>query len=577
MVLWSQTVVYTTAKASYEKNKASPSGTGGAMGSRAQVTRKRTKDTGGPEASPHTTKCRPVAKRLTAEHPGRRLTSSDCHNSQSANCTEPLMSDSSNDQGPGTTDGPGDQELDVIGASNVCQNPVEVSLFRHMSLKQAENFSWTRAISKIRTKAPTLFSIMNNFVVTRCSASKNKHKKGDAQYPGWCTAVAILLKERNRVLCGVQSNVSSVLFSTKLHKKTWTQLNHINVTLSYDAILKRVNEISKHHTKVMDEWLREGAFVKFLGDNVDKQCNACISPPASLPEFSPPSLMIEKVDCFLPSREDMKVVQSDMEVLVARILCDYIKDLRQLKKFVVIHIPHTCSDKMADKSEVIVLDVLHKNETKSSDMSISSPMLAIKEEDGERVIRCWKLYMLHFHAERKTKYAFEALRLQFQLATLQPYLVHQLTWGRFVNTHGGKGNMGANFTEFASTRAARAVSSLERLALGFERQTGIHPEATAHSRRTDAKDVQIVVEVVLKARILEVIDDRCHSKFPNFSSNPLHRFDRDRVIIWIKKKAKQHNKISDTLSINSADSVDEDEDEEDSAIVMDEINETDYS
>ena len=36
------------------------------------------------------------------------------------------------------------------------------------------------------------------------------------------------------------------------------------------------------------------------------------------------------------------------------------------------------------------------------------------------------------------------------------------------------GNMGANFTEFASTRAARAVSSLERLALGFERQTGIH-------------------------------------------------------------------------------------------------------
>ena len=105
------------------------------------------------------------------------------------------------------------------------------------------------------------------------------------------------------------------------------------------------------------------------------------------------------------------------------------------------------------------------------------------------------------------------------------------------------GNMGAKFTEFASTRAARAVPSLERLALGFERQTGIHPEATAHSRRSDAKDVQIVVQVVLKARILEVIDDRCHSKFPNFSSYPLHRFDRDRVIIWIKKKAKQHSKI----------------------------------
>ena len=34
--------------------------------------------------------------------------------------------------------------------------------------------------------------------------------------------------------------------------------------------------------------------------------------------------------------------------------------------------------------------------------------------------------MLHFHAERKTKYAIEALRLQFPFATLQPNLVHQL-------------------------------------------------------------------------------------------------------------------------------------------------------
>ena len=48
------------------------------MGSQAQVTRKRTKDTSGPETSPNTSQCRPVAKRLTAE-------------------TEPL-SDSSNDQ-----------------------------------------------------------------------------------------------------------------------------------------------------------------------------------------------------------------------------------------------------------------------------------------------------------------------------------------------------------------------------------------------------------------------------------------------------------------------------------------------
>ena len=90
------------------------------------------------------------------------------------------------------------------------------------------------------------------------------------------------------------------------------------------------------------------------------------------------------------------------------------------------------------------------------------------------------------------------------------------------------------------------------------------------------KDVQIVAEVVLQAKILEVIDERYHSKFPNFSSNPLNRFDMDKMIIWIQKKAKQHSKISDTQSNNSAGSDDDDEDEEDSAIVVDEINEMDY-
>ena len=106
---------------------------------------------------------------------------------------------------------------------------------------------------------------------------------------------------------------------------------------------------------------------------------------------------------------------------------------------------------------------------------------AWREGDGERVLRCWKIFLLHFYADRRTKYALEALRLQFKLATLPPHLVHHLTWGRFVNTHGGYGhnipcdlhnehvnklfkdiigNMGANFTEQASTQAARAVTSL---------------------------------------------------------------------------------------------------------------------
>ena len=74
--------------------------------------------------------------------------------------------------------------------------------------------------------------------------------------------------------------------------------------------------------------------------------------------------------------------------------------------------------------------------------------------------------------------------------------------------------------------------------------------------------MQIVVEVVLKARILEVIDKRCHSKFPNFSPNPLDRIDRDNMMKWIEKKAKQQSNIQSYTTDSDT------EDEEDSETLM---------
>ncbi len=92
-----------------------------------------------------------------------------------------------------------------------------VSLFRCMTLEQAERFAWTQAISELETKAPTLYETLGCAVSN--SSKRNKKKKGERQFPGLCTAVAILLNERNRVMCGVQSYLSCALFSTHLQKK----------------------------------------------------------------------------------------------------------------------------------------------------------------------------------------------------------------------------------------------------------------------------------------------------------------------------------------------------------------------
>lgn len=187
------------------------------------------------------------------------------------------------------------------------------------------------------------------------------------------------------------------------------------------------------------------------------------------------------------------------------------------------------------------------------------------EGDGKRVLRCWKMFLLHFYSDRRTKYAFESLRLQFQLACLPPHLVSQLTWDRFVNTHGGTGrnipcdlhnehinslfkeiieNMGANFTQQASTKAARAVSALTNMASSFDKMTNIHTLPSAHTRKSEENDLNLVVKELLANKNLQIIENRHHSCFPQIKLNPLHKFDYAKFDLWVKEKMKQHDKYN---------------------------------
>lgn len=165
---------------------------------------------------------------------------------------------------------------------------------------------------------------------------------------------------------------------------------------------------------------------------------------------------------------------------------------------------------------------------------------AWREGDGERICRCWKIFLLLFHCYKHTKYAWEALKLQFQLASLPPSLAYQVKWGRFVNTRGGKGNnipcdlfnehlnklfkeiiqnMDPNLTDKAMKRAARSVSALHEFIRIFDEQTHIPATSSAHTSRSDEDDVTQVVSVLLKNRIMEEKSGRKHSLFTNLEVN----------------------------------------------------------
>ena len=103
--------------------------------------------------------------------------------------------------------------------------------------------------------------------------------------------------------------------------------------------------------------------------------------------------------------------------------------------------------------------------------------------------------------------------------------------------------MGANFTEAASTQAARAVTSQAHMADRFDCETGIHPEASAHTTKSDEADVLSVVKVLLQREVLTIHPGQSHHKFPNIATNPLQSLNHEKLHQWVRDKVKDHTKF----------------------------------
>ena len=100
--------------------------------------------------------------------------------------------------------------------NKLCQKS-EISIFRKMDVAQAMEFKWAPFINDLQAKSPLLYTIL--FSIASRSDKRNVCKVGSAHYPGICMAAAVILKERNREMSGVQSLLSLLLYSSHCEKK----------------------------------------------------------------------------------------------------------------------------------------------------------------------------------------------------------------------------------------------------------------------------------------------------------------------------------------------------------------------
>ena len=118
---------------------------------------------------------------------------------------------------------------------------------------------------------------------------------------------------------------------------------------------------------------------------------------------------------------------------------------------------------------------------------------AIREGDGDRVLRCWWYLLAIFKSSGRKNYSIEALNMLYQYKyQLTPRQSAELLWSRFINVHGLRGrnipfdlhlehlncmckyaisNLGVNKTETAIKRVGNALGTLSPVLQQFDLQT----------------------------------------------------------------------------------------------------------
>ena len=185
-------------------------------------------------------------------------------------------------------------------------------------------------------------------------------------------------------------------------------------------------------------------------------------------------------------------------------------------------------------------------------------MDAIKEGDGERIIRCIKMFLLHFKQDGSgsTKYALEALFHLFQLfALLSPRLAERLKWNRTVNNKGCLGcnvamdlalehdnhlikdmirGLGANISEASVRRICRAFFILKAFLEQVDLEMKVKKISGEHTKKSAKQDLHKLVQTLHEQNVFEQQATRePMSSFPDFPRDYLQLLDPKGLFSWI--------------------------------------------
>eukprot|EP00794_Sanderia_malayensis_P002297 gene2297-2644_t len=193
---------------------------------------------------------------------------------------------------------------------------------------------------------------------------------------------------------------------------------------------------------------------------------------------------------------------------------------------------------------------------------------AVAEADGDRLLRCWKFFLLHMRSDgaRSRKYALEALYLICQVeAILSPRDAHRLLWNR---SHKSKCKLGGNVAldltmehynnllksilrhlgpnstnKSAIDRYCKALTCNKKILDNFDQSANILKRSGKHVEKMTDVDFNTIVKNLLEQNALKFTGRRHYKCFPMMKSSLLEDLDMHAVYQWIKEHKMKICKI----------------------------------
>lgn len=180
---------------------------------------------------------------------------------------------------------------------------------------------------------------------------------------------------------------------------------------------------------------------------------------------------------------------------------------------------------------------------------------AIREGDGDRVLRCWRYLLPIFKSSGRTNYSIEALSFLHQYQyLLTPRQSAELLWNRFVNVHGVRGrnipcdlhlehlnrvcknaisDLGVNKTEKAIKRVGNVLGTLYPVLQQFDSDNHIRGTSGTHRMPSSERDRDRIIHELQQSNVFSSIPSRTHHQsFPK-PRHVLHDYDYEKIHKWI--------------------------------------------